>query len=146
MEGNYTFHFRASYGDTCTAARELFWSLHVDPSIDPSRTGVTVNINGGAGTITVVPRDQYGNHVGPGRGDGLTITGVPGTVVSEPARDNGDGSYTVPVTWSSSSGNSPGVIISQLGRPPVVVNDPKVTRKTRSQKWKTCSGSCCSWR
>jgi hypothetical protein len=136
VEGNYTFHFQASYGDTCTATRELSWSLHVDPGIDPSRTSVTAIINGGVGTITVVPQDKYGNNLGPGRGDGLSVAGVPGTTVTGPVRDNGDGSYTVPVSWDPSSGNSPGVVISQPGRPSVVVNDPKVTGKDPRKKWK----------
>jgi hypothetical protein len=108
----------------------------VEPGIDPSRTGVTVNISGGTGTITVVPRDQYGNNLGPGRGDGLSITGAPGTTVDGPIRDNGDGSYTVPVTWDPFSGNSPGVVIGQPGRPPVVVNGPKATEKDHGNKWK----------
>ena len=87
------------------------------------------------GTITVVPRDPYGNNVGPGRGDGISITGAPGTTVSGPVRDNGDGSYTVPVTWDPSAGDGPGVIIGQPGRPPVVVNDPKAAGKNRCTKW-----------
>jgi hypothetical protein len=136
VEGNYTFHFQASYGAGCTATRELLWSLHVDPGIDPSRTSVTVKLDGGAGTITIVPRDRYGNHVGPGRGDQLSITGAPGTVITEPVRDNRDGSYTVPVTWDSSSGNRPGVIIGQPGRPPVVVNDPRPAAKKSCKIWK----------
>lgn len=136
VEGNYSFHFHASYGDRCTVTRELAWSLHVDPGIDPSRTSVTTAVNGGAGTITVVPQDKYDNNLGPGSGDGLAITGTPGTTVTGPTRDNGDGSYTVPVTWDPSAGNSPGVVISQPGRPPVVVNDPKVAGKDRSKKWK----------
>jgi hypothetical protein len=136
VEGEYTFHFRATYGAACTATRERLWSLHVDPSIDPSRTGVTVNVSGGTGTITVVPRDKYGNNVGPGRGDGISITGAPGTTVRGPVRDNGDGSYTVAVTWDPSSGNSPGVIIGQPGRPPVVVNGPKAVEEDRCRIWK----------
>jgi Trypsin-like peptidase domain/von Willebrand factor type A domain len=136
VEGNYTFHFRASYGDTCTATRELLYSVHVDPGIDASRTGVTVNVSGGTGAITVVPRDQYGNNLGPGRGNDLSIAGAPGTTVDGPIRDNGDGSYTVPVTWDPSSGNSPGVVIGQPGRPPVVVNGPKAIEEDHSKKWK----------
>src|SRR5437763_9179 len=66
MEGNYTFHFRATYGDTCTATRELLWSLHVDPGVDPSRTTVTTTLTGGTGSITLVPKDKYGNNLGPG--------------------------------------------------------------------------------
>ncbi len=136
MEGNYTFHFEASYGDTCIATRELRWSLHVDPGIDPSSTAVTTNVSGGTGTITLIPKDKYGNNLGPGRGDGLSITGAPGTTVTGPVRDNGDGSYTIPVSWNPSSENSPGVVIGQPRRPPVIVYDPKVRRKDRGRKWK----------
>jgi hypothetical protein len=136
MEGNYTFHFQASYGDTCTATRELLWSLHVDPGIDPSNTTVTTIVSGGTGTMTLVPKDKYGNNLGPGRGDGLSITGAPGTTVTGPVRDNGDGSYTVPVGWDPSSGDSPGVVIGQPRRPPVIVHDPKVKGRDRSRKWK----------
>ena len=136
VEGNYTFHFHATYGDRCTATRELIWSLHVDPGIDPSRTDVTVNVSGGTGTITIVPRDRYGNNVGPGRADGLSVAGVPGITIKGTLRDNGDGSYTVPVAWDPLSGESPGVIIVQPGRAPVVINGAKPTRKNRCIKWK----------
>jgi hypothetical protein len=136
MEGNYTFRFQATYGDTCTATRELLWSLHVDPGIDPSRTTVTTTISGGTGTITLVPKDNYGNNLGPGRGDGFTITGEPGTTVTGPVRDNGDGSYTVPVNWDPASGDPPGVVIGQPGRPPVIVRDPSMKGKDRCRIWK----------
>jgi V8-like Glu-specific endopeptidase len=136
MEGNYTFHFQATYGDTCNATRELLWSLHVDPGIDPLRTTITTSVTGGTGTIMVVPKDKYGNNLGPGRGDGLSITGAPGTIVTGAVRDNGDGSYTAPVKWTPSLGDSPGVVIGQAGRPPVVVHDPKVRGKDRCRIWK----------
>lgn len=136
VEGNYTFHFLASYGDTCTATRELLWSLHVDPGVDPSTTTITTNVSGGTGTITLVPKDKYGNNLGPGKGDGISISGAAGTTVTGPVIDNGDGSYTVPVNWDPSSGTSPGVVIGQPGRPPVVVHDPKVKGKDRCRKWK----------
>ena len=136
MEGNYTFHFQATYGDTCTATRELLWSVHVDPGIDPSQTIVTTNVSGGTGTITLIPKDKYGNNLGPGKGDGLSITGAAGTTVTGPIRDNGDGSYTIPLNWNSSSGDSPGVVIGQPSRPPVVVHDPTLIRKDRCKKWK----------
>jgi Trypsin-like peptidase domain/von Willebrand factor type A domain len=136
MEGEYTFHVVANYGDTCTVTRELLWSTHVDPSVDSSRTGVTINVSGGRGTITVVPRDRYGNNVGPGRGDGLSITGAPGTTVSGPVLDNGDGSYTVPVTVAPSTGTGPGIVVGQPGRPPVVVNKSDATEKDPCWKWK----------
>lgn len=135
VEGNYTFHFQASYGDVCTATRELLWSVHVDPGVDPSRTVVTANVSGGTGTINVVPKDRYGNNLGPGRGDGFTVTGVPGTTVTGPIKDNGDGSYTVPVSSDPSPGTDPGVVIGQPGRPPVVVHGAG-SGKDRCRKWK----------
>jgi hypothetical protein len=135
-EGNYTFHFHATYGDTCIATRELLWSLHVDPGIDASSTTVITNVSGGTGTITLLPKDMYGNNLGPGRGDGLSIAGVPGTTVTGPVLDNGDGSYTIPVSWSPSSGDSPGVVIGQPGRPPAIVHDSKVKGKGRGRKWR----------
>jgi trypsin-like peptidase/VWA domain-containing protein len=137
VEGNYTFHFRATYGDACTGTRELIWSVHVDPSIDPSPTVVTTTLDGNdKGTITVVPKDKYGNNLGPGRGGDITVSGAPGTTVTGPVTDNGDGSYTVPVTWNPGSGNPPGVVIGQPGRPPVVVVDPGKAGKGRCRKWK----------
>jgi hypothetical protein len=130
VEGHYTFHVRATYGEGCVSTRELQWSITVDPSIDPSRTTVTgsdgVRQPDGTrtGTVTVTPRDLYGNLLGPGRGADLTVSGVPGTTVTEAVRDNGDGTYTVPVTWDPAKGH-PGVVIGQPGRPPVVVAPPK---------------------
>jgi hypothetical protein len=124
VEGHYTFHVRASYGDGCTATRELMWSVNVNPGIDPGRSDATVSTVGGKTVITLVPRDKYGNHLGPGAGDKITVTGVPGTTVNHPLHDNGDGSYTVPVDWDPSSGTAPGVLVGQPGRGPVLLTDP----------------------
>jgi hypothetical protein len=128
-EGHYTFHFRASYGDDCVATRELQWATHVDVGIDPSRTTTTVTTTGTnpdgtpRGTITIAPRDGYGNDLGPGRAGGFTVDPVPGTTVTGAVHDNGDGTYTVPVGWDPGAG-PPGVIVTQPGRPPVVVREP----------------------
>jgi hypothetical protein len=135
VEGNYTFRFKASYGDVCTATRELSFSVHVDPGVDPSRTEVTLNVGGGRETVVIVPKDKYGNNVGPGRGDGFTVSGIPGTTITGPVVDNGDGSYTVPVRVDPSSVGDPGVVIGQPGRPPVVVRPPG-TGKVNCRKWK----------
>ena len=124
VEGDYTFRFQATYGEGCNATRELLWSVHVDTGVDPSRTAVTVNVSGGTGTITFIPKDKYGNNLGPGRGDGFTVTGAPGTMVTGPVTDNGDGSYTVPVTYDPSTGDNPGVVIGQPGCPPIIVHGP----------------------
>src|ERR1041385_4061405 len=113
VEGNYTFHFQATYGEGCTATRELTWSLHVDVGIDPGRSSVTTSLADGKGTITFVPRDRYGNQVGPGLAGGFSVGGVAGTVVTGAVRDNGDGSYAVPIAWDAASGGSPGLVVNQ---------------------------------
>ena len=131
-----------AYGSGCTATRELIWSLHVDVGIDPSQTGVTTVLdgtmaNGGQrGTITIIPRDRYGNNLGPGRGEGLSTTGTPGTTVTGPLRDNGDGSYTIPIAWSPSQGQQPGVSVEQPNRSPAILYDPKTQEKGDCTKWK----------
>jgi hypothetical protein len=142
-EGSYAFRAVATYGDTCTATREVLWTLHVDVAVDPTHTDVTVNLTGSGpgrqrtGTVEITPRDSFGNNFGPGRTDGITITGVPGTTVIGPVNDNGDGSYTVPVSWNPGSGRGAGVIVGQPGRPPVVVQ-PKP--KHSCKKWKLFAG------
>ena len=132
VEGDYTFHFRASFGEGCVATRELVWSLHVDVGIDPSRTDVVVQA---PGRIVITPRDRFGNRIGPGRGDGFTVTGGNGTTVTGPVIDNGDGSYTVPVTPGP---GGPSVVVGQPGRPPVIVSPP-------AQPGGGAAGGCVSW-
>jgi hypothetical protein len=141
-EGTYTFQAVATYGDTCVATREAIWSLHIDVGVDPGKSDVSVNLGspgpGGnrTGTVTITPKDVYGNDLGPGRGDGITVTGVPGTTVTGPAVDNGDGTYTIPVSWDPGSGDEPSVVVGQPGRPPVVVGPKAKPKKHHCWKWK----------
>src|SRR5215208_148984 len=142
MEGSYMFHFRATYGQDCTATRELLWSLHVDVGVDPARTDVTTTIgdtrpDGSRDvTIVIIPRDKYGNNLGPGRLGELSVTGAAGSTVTGPVQDNGDGSYSVPVAWDPASGHEPGVVIGQPGRPAVVVQEPKHASPEDCRTWK----------
>jgi hypothetical protein len=130
IEGNYTFHFRARYGNECIAMRELLWSLHVDAGIDPGRTDVTTSVAGTcpegrtAVRVVFIPRDKYGNKLGPGRLDGLSIASTSGTSVNGPVRDNGDGSYTIDLCWDAETSLPPGVIVTQPDRPPVEIPIP----------------------
>jgi hypothetical protein len=131
-EGTYSFHYRASYGDAqCTATRELVWAIHVDAGVDAGHTDVKTTATGTTpdgkrtGTVVVTPRDPFGSHLGPGRGADISLTGTPGTVVTGPVQDNGDGSYTVPVAWEPGASGPRGVVLGQPGRPPVVIVDPK---------------------
>ncbi|HST59848.1 MAG TPA: trypsin-like peptidase domain-containing protein [Longimicrobium sp.] len=132
VEGDYTFHFRATYGEACTGTRELLRSLHVDVGVDPSRTHVRVQETGtapGGGrkvTLTLVPQDRYGNPLGPGRAGDLTVSGGAGTTLAGGLRDNGDGSYAVDGTWNPGAGRRPSLVVGQPGRPPVVVQEPPI--------------------
>jgi hypothetical protein len=150
-EGNYTFRFKAAYGEECTATRELFWTLHVDAGIDPKRTDITSTVISTKPDgerlvrIDIIPRDKFGNHLGPGRLDSLSIDGLPGTTPTERPKDNRDGSYSVVAIWDSSVGPSPGVVISQADRPPVIVQEtgrgdtvqPPVKAPVEDRKWRT---------
>jgi hypothetical protein len=142
VEGSYTFHVFATYGETCTATREAVFSVHADVGVDPSRTDVTTEVgparpDGRRGlVVTFVPRDRYSHHLGPGRGDSVTVTGSEGTDVSGPVTDNGDGSYTVTGTWDPDSGQPPGVVIGQPGRPSVVVHESARKPKDTCLPWK----------
>jgi hypothetical protein len=137
-EGNYMFRFKATYGEDCTATRELFWTLHIDSGIDPSRTDfktsvISANPDGTRVVkINIIPRDKYGNHLGPGRIDALSINGVLGTTPTEQPQDNRDGSYSIIAIWDSSVSPSPGIVIAQPDRPTVIVQDP-----AGGQKWTT---------
>ena len=128
VDGEYSFHARATYGEGCVATREYVWSLHVEVGVDPSQTTTSTTLTGtdpggqSQGNVTVIPRDKYGNYLGPGRSDGISITGAPGVTVTGPVQDNGDGSYTVPITLAAGAGG--GVVIGQPGRPPIVVGLP----------------------
>jgi hypothetical protein len=101
VEGTYTFHAVATYGKDCVSSRELQWSVEVEVGVDQAKsdvkiaTGATLPDKKKAITVVVVPRDAFGNHVGPGRPNAFTITGTPGTTLTGAVRDNGDGSYTV---------------------------------------------------
>jgi len=124
VDGDYTFHASAIYGDGCTARREVFWSLHAEVGIDPDATEVEVATTGpGRGEVTFTPQDRFGNRVGPGAGDRFDVTPVRGASLDGSPVDNGDGSYTVPVSWDP-NGTFPGLTITQPGRPPVTVAQP----------------------
>jgi hypothetical protein len=128
FEGTYTFHAKARFGDTCVADREAFWSLSVEPAVDPTRTDVRVVATApDRGTIVLTPRDPYGNPLGPGRGDLFEIAPQPGTTTTGPVVDRGDGSYGIDVTWTSTA-PGPGVVLTQPERPPVPLAPPGAGR------------------
>jgi Trypsin-like peptidase domain/von Willebrand factor type A domain len=122
FEGTYVFHARARVRGECAAERETQWAIHVALAIDPGQSGVTVTgIGPGQGTVVIVPRDPFGNPLGPGRPGEIPVTPGPGTTSTGPVVDNGDGSYGVPVTWDPGVTDGPSVVVSQPERPPVVL-------------------------
>lgn len=127
-EGTYHFRAVATYGHDCKATREAAWSIHVEPAIDPRKTLVTIiditdRPDGRHGTLVITPRDPYDNPLGPGRGNVFTVTPLPGVSIVGTVKDRGDGSYTVEVTWTAPA--TPGVVVQQPDRPPVVVAPPR---------------------
>jgi hypothetical protein len=133
VEGTYQFRAVATYGDDCRATREAHWSIHVEPGIDPDRSEVTLadvsdGPDGRHATLVVFPRDRYDNPLGPGRGDGFTVAPLPSVMVDGTVKDRGDGSYGVSVLWDPSATQTPGVVVQQPDRDPVVVTPPSTTR------------------
>lgn len=141
VEGNYRFHAKASYGEDCQATRELIWSVHVETGIDPANTEVRTDIlatlpDGRRKVrVTLTPRDRFGNHLGPGKGEGLTLQPLPGSTPVHGLADQGDGSYQTVVLWDPDSGQAPGVIVAQPERPPAIVSDPSRLPPHRHLPW-----------
>lgn len=129
FEGTYEFRAVATFGEGCSASREAFWSLHVEPGIDPDATDVTIvneaDTSGGRhGTLVVFPRDRYGNPLGPGRGDRITVTPLPGVTITGGVKDRGDGSYGVDIAWNPTVTTAPGVLVHQPDRDPAPMIPP----------------------
>ncbi len=129
-EGTYHFRAVATYGESCRASREAIWSVHVEPGIDPGRSTVTVvgitdRPDGHHGTVVIVPRDPYGNPIGPGRGGSFTVSPMPGVTITGGIKDRGDGSYGIGVTWQDPA--TAGVVVQQPGRNPVPLLPPVAT-------------------
>jgi hypothetical protein len=119
VEGTYTFHAVASYGKGCVSSRELQWSVEVEVGVDQAKSDVKITTGAALPdkkkliTVVVIPRDPFGNHVGPGRPNAFTVTGMPGTTLTGAMRDNGDGSYSVT-----------GINDPKVGKPGVVLARP----------------------
>jgi hypothetical protein len=120
VEGTYTFHAVATYahGKDCVSSRELQWSVEVDIGVDQEKSDVKITTGATRPdkkktiTAVVIPRDSFGNHVGPGRPDAFAVTGTPGTNLSGAVRDNGDGSYTVAGTLDAGI-RKPGLVLAR---------------------------------
>lgn len=153
VEGTYTFHARAKIQvKGCTLTREAQWSHHVAVGIDPDATTVTVTPSGdGGATVTFVPQDRYGNLVGPGAADDLNVEPLPGCTAVGGLVDLGDGSYQQKVECDPEAEDGPGLVLTQPGRGPVVL-EPAVRPRTiyrypvrlHCGHQEDCCGTCAS--
>ncbi len=132
VEGSYELHFRARYSTgECKGTREALQSVYVEIGVDERRSTLNSRVVGKPGQrpvrlrLTLVPRDRYGNHLGPGRAGAFSLGGSRGTKVTGHVHDNGDGSYSVRAAWDPRSPLPPGVVVKQPGRDTVVIHAPR---------------------
>lgn len=101
IAGSYTFHFIASgipaVGNQMTT-REWTKSFYNEVNINPEYSIVDVKLlestaDGWRYNVTVVPRDQFGNYLGPGHPVSVTIAYTDGSR-QVTLDDNIDGTYT----------------------------------------------------
>lgn len=129
VPGNYTFRAVGAYGGACEGRREASWSTHVAVGIDGDATDVITTTTGsGPGgadrvRVTLVPRDRFGNLLGPGSGREFDVGPIAGSRPVGPVVDHGDGSYSVDVLHDPGSGRGPGVSVTQPGRPSTCIED-----------------------
>jgi hypothetical protein len=135
VEGTYTFHAVATWRDgNCTGSREMQWSVEIGVGIDQGKSDVKITSGKArpdgttAISVVVVPRDGYGNHVGPGLPGAFTLTGIPGTTLTGAIQDNGDGSYRA-TGFNDPKIGKPGIVLARpvrcLHKPTIRAGKPK---------------------
>lgn len=138
-EGNYRLRAIANFGPNLEFRREATWSVFVASGVDPDRTEVTTAaIPGqpdGSVTVTITPKDKYGNFLGPGRVDSFSVEPAPGNDLLGDLRDTGQGQYEQDVKWDQSSGTAPGIIVVQPNRSPMTFPIPEKDQDGRSLNW-----------
>jgi hypothetical protein len=141
VEGNYTFHALARFGEECIATRETSWSTYVRVGIDPDKTETTSSVVGVLPDgrqqvrVTFTPRDKYGNFVGPGRLGSFSVDRQPGSELIGWTRDAGDGSYVQEVAWQPGSAAPAGITLTQPGRPPIAVCEHRHPEQKPTRLW-----------
>ncbi|MAX19023.1 MAG: hypothetical protein CL709_04065 [Chloroflexi bacterium] len=96
-DGTYGFTIHAdALADECQPVlRESVLSVTIDTDVDPLDSVVVV-VDPGDGTyvVTVPPYDDFGNFIGPGFADSVTVNTTSILVPSSSVDDGLDGSYT----------------------------------------------------
>jgi hypothetical protein len=128
-EGTYQFRAVATFGEGCRATREIHWSIHVEPGIDPGASDVTLTDvidrpDGRHGVLIICPRDVYKNPLGPGRPHVFRVSPIPGVTITGKVKDLRNGCYSVDVRWDPSVVDVPGVVVQQPDRDPAPVTPP----------------------
>ncbi len=129
-EGVYRFHAQSTFGHDCQASREVVWSVYVATKVDENNTDISSTVIGDTPSgkqqvkFTIIPKDRYGNFVGPGKSDSLSFTPVAGSTIVGGTKDNGDGSYSVEVEFDPTAADEPGIVVNQPDTPPSVFCRP----------------------
>lgn len=130
VDGNIKFLTRLSFENGCKYNREISWSAHIEVGIDPSHTKLEnkllKKLTNGKKQFhsTFLPCDKYGNFLGPGMIDSLSISipknkeGTPLGILGE-LTDNNDGTYSQDITWDDNS--KPHLILTQTDRDPIIL-------------------------
>lgn len=116
-----TFDIHGEHPQTGPFVRSETRSTHVAVAgADLETTQITVvsvsdNTNGRQLKVTLIPKDSYGNYLGPDYGRTIQFNVAGSNAKIDPIQDNGDGSYST--TISRSLGIDPTITISVLGKP-----------------------------
>jgi hypothetical protein len=121
VQGLYRLNAILNWTDPRTGAvhreERLDRELRVKPDAASTRI-TTTDLGGGTFTITVVPRDRFGNYAGPGFGDYVTaVLNSTGTIAPGPPADpDQTGTYIFTVTGVP-AGQTPDAVINYGGAP-----------------------------
>jgi hypothetical protein len=127
VDGQYRLHavFTFKKGG-CTFQREAESSIYVEAGIDQEGTkverGKTTRAQDGRYTeqVRFIPRDAFGNPVGPGRRSAFELSTIGDVKVQGELREDGKGGYEVTVSWTDRQGK-PQLLIRQPTRKDVTI-------------------------
>jgi hypothetical protein len=102
LPGKYTFSTTLAFKHPTTnenIKRVRSIEAAVEVKVDPNASDITVTrVDGPLYHVVVVPRDKFGNYVGPGYGSGVSVKLTGGGTVAGPPQDAGDqGNYTTSI-------------------------------------------------
>lgn len=123
VDGEYEFHavFQMCRAGQCVQ-REARHKVVVDVKMSPRATTIKVvpeppAKNRQRARVMLVPRDDNGNPLGPGRIDGMLVSGEGDVKVERIGDQDGRGTYEIVVSWTRAGSVRPQLTISQFGRP-----------------------------